>query len=615
MRRTLSGLLLLLIPFCIFSQSIYDLSPIRSIQIQYYNPAYDSILQSHWQLQDGHREMARLTMDGILYDSVGIRYKGNSTFGITQQQGLPKFPLNIDMNEYVKGQKLLDSKKLKLANSIFDPTFVKEYLAYSIYRKYMPASRVNYLRVNTNNSYTGLYVNVEPVNKDFLERHFDYKKGTLFKCDPIAQFGTTPTLEPDLSWLGTDSTAYFQGYELKSDEGWNDLVELIDVLNNRPNDIETVLNVDRVLWYLAVSMVIPNLDMYNGYFVHNFYLYKHKNGLFQIIPWDLSESFGGILLNLDYVDENDIVQYSPFHGGDPFVSRLPLVHKLLIQEEYRLRYGAHLRTVIEEVYDTTLLATEINQIQASIESLVMSDVNRVLPDDAFRGNVRENLDLPIVELGGILNIVNQRKPFLLGHPEIAKIAPQITGVRRNIESPEPGESVWVRASIDQATEVSLMTTISEYNSHFLSTPMFDDGQHQDGAANDGIYGAEIPHKDLGTIVKYYVKARNVDAMMLNPRRAEYEFYSYGLGTTGIADEQLEPFQVFPNPASSRIQLDAGETSFLKGKLMLLDLRGKPVFEKEISGAPGSFTLDLPQLAKGIYLIHMEGKMPQRLMIR
>ena len=42
----------------------------------------------------------------------------------------------------------------------------------------------------------------------------------------------------------------------------------------------------------------------------------------------------------------------------------------------------------------------------------------------------------------------------------------------------------------------------------VSVPMFDDGQHGDGAANDDVYGATIPAaaSDPGEMVRYYVTA-------------------------------------------------------------------------------------------------------------
>lgn len=41
---------------------------------------------------------------------------------------------------------------------------------------------------------------------------------------------------------------------------------------------------------------------------------------------------------------------------------------------------------------------------------------------------------------------------------------------------------------------------------FLTVPMADDGQHRDGAADDGVYGAWLPALPAGTVVEYYVAA-------------------------------------------------------------------------------------------------------------
>ena len=64
-----------------------------------------------------------------MHDSVGVRYKGNSTFVLPNDNGSPKVPYNLDFNYWVSGQKLMDYKKVKLANAWLDPTFAKEYLA------------------------------------------------------------------------------------------------------------------------------------------------------------------------------------------------------------------------------------------------------------------------------------------------------------------------------------------------------------------------------------------------------------------------------------------------------------------------------------------------------
>ena len=60
--------------------------------------------------------------------------------------------------------------------------------------------------------------------------------------------------------------------------------------------------------------------------------------------------------------------------------------------------------------------------------------------------------------------------------------------------------------------------------------MHDDGMHHDGEENDNTYGALVPFFLNGENVKYYVRARDNDAIILNPRKAEREFFQYSIGS-------------------------------------------------------------------------------------
>ena len=42
-----------------------------------------------------------------------------------------------------------------------------------------------------------------------------------------------------------------------------------------------------------------------------------------------------------------------------------------------------------------------------------------------------------------------------------------------------------------------------------------------GEAGDGLYGAMIPYQSLDDKIKYYVRAQNDDAMILEPRRVPH----------------------------------------------------------------------------------------------
>ena len=88
--------------------------------------------------------------------------------------------------------------------------------------------------------------------------------GSFFKCEPQFLFGQEYDAWPNLAWHGEDSLNYdYQmGYELKSENGWSDLLELIYTLNYDTENINNILNVDRALRNLASSTVTPDLDAY-----------------------------------------------------------------------------------------------------------------------------------------------------------------------------------------------------------------------------------------------------------------------------------------------------------------------------------------------------------------
>ena len=59
---------------------LFDEDSIRDIHLNFYNPNYHNYLVTSWYYTPDERIPATLSLNGIIYDSVGVRYKGNSTF-------------------------------------------------------------------------------------------------------------------------------------------------------------------------------------------------------------------------------------------------------------------------------------------------------------------------------------------------------------------------------------------------------------------------------------------------------------------------------------------------------------------------------------------------------
>ena len=399
-------LILLCLPLIGFGQSLYnpqqlydapggffDEDSLRSIHLDFYNPNYHAYLVNSWYYNPDERIPAKLTLNGTVYDSVGVRYKGNSTFCLPNDNLNPKVPYNIDFNYFIDSQKVLGYKKMKLANAWMDPTFVKQIVSSNIYRNYLPSGESNLIKLYVQGNYLGLYINDESINKQFFKKHFDEKSGPLFKCDNIDRFCDTANAPsaypPSLIYLGEDSSLYYNSYDMKSDNGWGDLVEFITTLNNNFSQIDSVLNVDRTLWAFAVNQVLLNLDCYNTYYIHNYYLYQTKDGLFQMIPWDLDNTFSGAIMGFDYFNQSNIYEYDPYHYGSP--GERPLAEKLLNDPLYRKQYTAHIRTIMNESLDTAVIRNQINQLQSLAHTAADNDQWKGFSMSQYYSNVESAL--------------------------------------------------------------------------------------------------------------------------------------------------------------------------------------------------------------------------------
>ncbi|MDD5571920.1 MAG: CotH kinase family protein, partial [Bacteroidales bacterium] len=577
-----------------------------TIELTITEPKYDSILHVFHDQNLDTFLIATLKMDGVTYDSIGIQYKGNITYMLQTWFSNPKYSFNIDMDWVKPNQTLLGYKKVKLNNNCTDPTFVREVVSAKIHQFYLPTYRCNYVKVYLNGNYMGLYTNQEAVNKQFLDRTYKTNDGPFFKgnpnssqakCNPLFDWNS----DPNLVWYVADSCWYYDNYEIKSDYGWKPLVRMIDTLNNYPSKIKDVLNVDRALWYFAVSNVLPNLDTYNNKYIHNYFIYQQRDKLFHMIPWDLNETFGSL-----YDTLGNVYNWDPLKSFLPKLADRPLVFQLLNDSSYFKQYFAHIRTIINEVYDSTYLHPIIDSLQNFIYNAVETDPYHEFTMNEFLNNVHNpivsNKYWPAVNYCGLLDMVNRRKEFLLAYPEIAKVPPVITNTKRNIAQPVNTDMVWVTTTVTNANVVDLMFTTNKYGSFFQPIKMYDDGLHHDSLASDGIYGVMIPCNDVGAKVQYYIKAQNNNAMKFDPQRAEYVTYSYIIGinySVKLIDSETKDLLLFPNPTTRDVTIKYKDDSEINSEIAVFDMLGNKILslmpenEKEIH-------IQLQGLSSGVY---------------
>lgn len=343
-------------------------------------------------------------------DSVGIRLKGNSSFG---GHSLKK-SIKLKFNKYVSGQKLDGLKKFNLNNNFNDPTLMREKLFLDVLQENgVYAPRCCYAKVFINDVYWGLYTLVDHIDKVFLLSNFNSKSGNLYKGDG---FSWEPCA--NLAYHH-DPLEYRNCYKKETNEeinDWSDLEDLINIVNHTPivdyyQTVRLVLNTESFINAWASNIVFVNVDSYveTG---HNYYTYHNPvSGKFEWITWDVNEAFGlwNVGMPLDQLYHLDIF-YLP---ENPQFNR-PLTYNMLEEPSFRKIYLDKVYDLVLHVFNPDNLFPRIDSLYASIREAVHMDLNKIIGNDLFEENI--NHDVYIQDypgwVPGLKSFISQRHQFL-----------------------------------------------------------------------------------------------------------------------------------------------------------------------------------------------------------
>lgn len=519
--RVVLCILLFFSSMMLFAQEgFYSTDTIRDIRITFAQSNWDEILDSLYVAGDKERMQATLFIDGIQYDSVGVRYKGYSSASVDRV----KNPFNIKLNYIIEGQDHQGIDKIKLSNVIQDPSFLREVLSYEIARKYMPASESNFANLYVNDNLLGLYSNVEAVNNEFLEKHFTTAKNVLVKGNPetVDLYGENSNLSQT---PGMDSLAYTSLYSMQSDYGWTNLYNFIDTLNNHEADVDKVLNLDQALWLHALNYTLINLDSYVGY-AQNYYLYQDQAGRFNPIIWDLNMSLGSFRLTdaSVYFDGFSIEQAKTLdplsHHNEFSVFPRPLLRKLFNKSRYRKMYLAHIRTIVQENISNQAYLTCAETLHQLIDESVQNDTNKFYTYADFQNNLYGTVS-DFIDYPGIVDLLEGRAAYLRAYPGFQG-PPDIENVSVFPEAPVSDDTLFITVQASNVSEVILFYRTSP-DIVFEEQLMNDEGIDGDTLAGDGIFSSQFLYE--GRDVDYYIYTENDSAGAFSPQRAAYEYFT------------------------------------------------------------------------------------------
>ncbi len=313
---------------------------------------------------------ADLSIDSRKFADIAVRYKGNGTFRQAQSSG--KISLKVDLNKYVKGQKLAKIEKLNFANNITDAGWMNEELAYRLFRDAgVPAPRTSYAKiyVTVTNSgpreYWGLYSIVEDIDDIFAQDRFGAKGGLLLK----------PVTTSLFHYLGEDWAKYNQTYDPKdkmTEAQTKRVIDFCKFVTSADDEqfaarLGDYVDLDEFARFLAVTVWLTDMDsiLDNG---QNFYVYMNpETQKFSFLAWDQDHSFGQFGRGGSTAQRRNFTITHPWSGSNPFLQRVfgvPAFYDL-----YMAKFAEYRKTIFrpERIID------QVNEIAPIIRPAILEE--------------------------------------------------------------------------------------------------------------------------------------------------------------------------------------------------------------------------------------------------
>jgi len=397
-----------------YGKSFFEKDSIHVIKISFLQCNYWDSLLYYRQVSDSldkqHYMQASVVIDNQKFYGCGIRFKGESSYDFYPGK---KKPFRLNFNKYVKGQDMDGLKELNLSNNFKDPTMIREKIYLDIMNKNgLPAPRATYAKVYINDKYWGLYLVSESIDDVFLKSRFNDDRGNLFQGEPLATF----------VYFGNEPSKYYNKYVLKSNEDkndWTGLVKFIRLINDSTlqgddfmRRLESTFNLDKCLRAWAINNLIGNIDAYNMFYPHNFFLYQDSitnkwnwislDGNYAFAAWNPIMPLPSLLKMSIMAPDS-----APYRDPRPLLDRT-----LRTNPGIRKRYIAIVNDLLRDEFNQETLNNTIDSLSMRIRIAVYADINKMYSNKDFDTNLSSTIGDPLDPgnfIPGLKSFINDRR--------------------------------------------------------------------------------------------------------------------------------------------------------------------------------------------------------------
>lgn len=324
---------------------LYDQDTLQSFALDFSPEAWSQVQNDCWAGAQVWRP-ARFTHEGSTQD-VHVRLKGNWSWSCDKMQFVVSFNHPDDDPE----GRYQGLRKLVLDAPWYDHSLVHERLAFPLFAaRGLPYSCANNARLDVNGAYYGLYANVERLDKEYLQRHFEGDDA--------------------------DGNLYQGGVELETNEDIADTSRLL-MLQSAATvaEIEALVDLDQAVTEWATEALIPAIDNYWAGVEINYYLYDHPTRGFLYLPYDMDITFGDAAWGDGSPLAPDAWRLDPILHEHSGWRKEPLLMRVLSDPYWCERFREELANSLA-VWDPAALSAQVDAWDAQIRPSLVDDPRR-----------------------------------------------------------------------------------------------------------------------------------------------------------------------------------------------------------------------------------------------
>jgi spore coat protein CotH len=284
--------------------TFFDSVQVHEISVTFTQEDYDAMIATYKSSSEKDWIKATVTIDGVTYNEVGMRLKGNSSImGLRNQGGQgargpggnvsadspQTLPWLIRLDKFVDGQSYEGLTDL-VVRSNTSSTSLNEAVALQLLDLAGLASLEDVAcRFSVNGGDEVVRLVTQLPDDEWMAETFG-STGALYKAESSG----------DYSYRGDDPDSYTDIFDQEAGKDNADLtplIEFLDFINNSDDatfaaELPARLDVDAFATYLAMEELLGNFDDIDGPGNNSYLYYDPSTTMFTVVPWDHNLAFG-----------------------------------------------------------------------------------------------------------------------------------------------------------------------------------------------------------------------------------------------------------------------------------------------------------------------------------